>query len=136
MIRADGARLAVPVGERDHLRGPAEAPITLVEYGDYECPYCGTAHPVVRELQRQLGGRLRVIFRNFPCPDEHPHAQQAAEAAEAAAAQGKFWEMHDALFEHFSALADADLVQYAAELGLELPRFERDLAEHVYAPRV
>jgi protein-disulfide isomerase len=129
-------RLAAPVGERDHSLGPNDAPITLVEYGDYECPDCGTAHPVVHELRRRLGDRLRVVFRNFPCPDAHPHAQQAAEAAEAAGAQGKFWEMHDALFEHFDALEVADLARYAAELGLDVERFKRDLAEHAYAPRV
>jgi protein-disulfide isomerase len=136
MTRTTRAMLAVPVSGRDHIRGPADAPITLVEYGDYECPYCGTAYPVIKELQRRLGDRLRVVFRNFPCPEQHPHAQHVAEAAEAAAAQGNFWEMHDTLFEHFFELEDADLVRYAAELGLDVERFERDLAEHRYAPRV
>src|SRR5438045_450043 len=107
MSQEDETRLAVPVGERDHIRGRVDAPITLVEYGDYECPDCGTAHPIVRELQRRLGDQLRVVFRNFPCPDNHPHAQQAAEAAEAAGAQGKFWEMHDLLFAHFNELEEA-----------------------------
>lgn len=131
--------LAVPVGERDHIRGRADAPITLVEYGDYQCGYCATAHPVINELRRRLGDRLRVVFRNFPCPDQHPHAQHAAEAAEAAGTQGKFWEMHDLLFEHFKhqpTLDDADLTGYAVDLGLDLERFERGLAEHVYARRV
>ncbi len=136
MMTSPASRLTPPVTERDHGRGPATAPVTLVEYGDYECPYCGTAYPVIKELRRRLGDRLRVVFRNFPRADRHPHARQAAEAAEAAAAQGKFWEMHDTLFEHFSALEDADLVRYAAALGLDVPRFERDLAEHAYAPRV
>lgn len=136
MSQAEGSALGVPIGERDHTLGSAAAAITLVEYGDYECPYCGTAHPVVKELRRRLGDRLRVIFRNFPLADVRPHAQHAAEAAEAAAAQGKFWEMHDYLFEHQQALEDADLIRYAGELGLDVDRFERELAEHVHAPRV
>ena len=133
---ADSTMLTVPVGERDHIRGPTTAPITLVEYGDYQCPYCATTHPIINELRRRLGDRLRVVFRNFPRPDAHPHAEQAAEAAEAAGAQGKFWEMHDQLFEHFAAHDDADLVRYAARLGFELERFDADLAAHVFAPRV
>ena len=133
---ASSTHLAVSVTDHDHVRGRLDAPITLVEYGDYECSYCGTAYPVLKELRHQLGDRLRVVFRNFPCPDQHPHALQAAEAAEAAAAQGRFWEMHDLLFEHFWALEDADLARYAAELGLDVQRFERELAEHRYAARV
>jgi protein-disulfide isomerase len=136
MTQADGTRLSVVVGERDHIRGPADAPITLVEYGDFECPFCGMAYPVVRELRRRLGDRLRVVFRYFPLRNEHPHAQHAAEAAEAAAAQGKFWEMHDLLFEHQQALDDADLIRYAAELGLDTDRFRRELTEHRYRDRV
>ena len=136
MTQAEETRLAVPVGERDHMRGRADAPITLVEYGDYECPDCGSAGPIVRGLRRRLGAQLRFVFRNFPRVEIHPHAQHAAEAAEAAEAQGRFWEMHDVLFEHQQALEDADLVRYAAQLGLDRKRFERELAEHVYAPRV
>ena len=93
-------RLALPVSERDHIRGPAAAPVTLVEYGDYECPYCGQAYPVVEAVRRQLGDTLRFVFRHFPLAQVHPHALHAAEAAEAAGAQGKFWEMHDTLFTH------------------------------------
>src|SRR5688500_6836014 len=136
MAPSDSAMLAVPVGERDHIRGAADAPITLVEYGDYECPYCGSANPFLRGLRRRLGDRLRVVFRNFPHVEIHPHAQHAAEAAEAAGAQGKFWEMHDHLFQHQQALEDADLVRYAGELGLDLEQFARELNEHVYAERV
>jgi protein-disulfide isomerase len=136
MTQAEETRLSVPVGERDHIRGPADAPITLVEYGDYECPYCDTASPFLRGLRRRLGDRLRVVFRHFPRTEIHPHAQHAAEAAEAAGAQGQFWEMHDRLFAHQQALEDADLVRYAGELGLDVERFARDLAEHVYAARV
>src|SRR5438552_3146929 len=106
------------VTEADHRSGPEDAPVTLVEYGDYECPHCGRAHPILRELQRRMGRKLRLVFRNFPLAELHPHARHAAEAAEAAAAQGKFWEMHDALFEHQTRLADTDLLRYAAALGL------------------
>src|ERR1700730_11132086 len=89
------ASLTLPVGKRDHRRGPETAPVTLVEYGDYECPSCGQAHPIIKEIQRRWGDRLCFVFRNFPLSQSHPHAQHAAEAAEAAAGQGKFWEMHD-----------------------------------------
>ncbi len=130
------ARLAMPVSQRDHQQGPATAPVTLVEYGDYECPYCGEAYPIVKEIQRRLGDRLRFVFRNFPLTQSHPHAQHAAEAAEAAAAQGKFWEMHDSLFEHQQALDDAHLVHYAVALQLDQGTFEREMTEHVYAKRV
>ncbi len=91
------ARLTVPVSQRDHQQGPATAPVTVVEYGDYECPYCGQAYPIVKEIQRRLGERLRFVFRNFPLTQSHPHAQHAAAAVEAAAVLGKFWEMHDSL---------------------------------------
>jgi protein-disulfide isomerase len=128
-------RLAVAVGERDHVQGPAAAPVTLVEYGDFECPFCGMAYPAVRELRRQLGERLRFVFRHFPRP-EHPHARHAAEAAEAAAAQGRFWEMHDLLFEHQHALEEDDLVEYAARLGLDPDRFGHDLTSHAHRDRV
>jgi protein-disulfide isomerase len=128
--------LTPPVGARDHAQGPADAPVTLVEYGDYECPYCGAAYPIVKEVQRRLGDRLRVVFRNFPLTQVHPHALRAAEAAEAAGAQGQFWAMHDTLFEHQRALDDAHLAQYAAELGLDGARFARELGEHAHAERV
>jgi protein-disulfide isomerase len=129
-------RLALPVGERDHAQGPADASVTLVEYGDYECPHCGKAYPLLKEIQARLGVRLRFVYRNFPLRSLHPHAQQAAEAAEAAAAQGKFWEMHDYLFEHQRALEDKHLKQYAERLGLDGVRFAQDLVEHTYAQRV
>src|SRR5918999_1577114 len=98
--------LTAPVTERDHIAGPGEAPVTLVEYGDYECPYCGMAYPIVKAAQRQLGDQLRFVFRNFPLREIHPHAQHAAEGAESAGAQGKFWPMHDTVFEHQHALED------------------------------
>ena len=130
------ARLALPVSERDHVQGPATALVTLVEYGDYECPYCGQAHPIVKELQERLGDRLRFVFRNFPLTNAHPHAAHAAEAAEAAAAQGKFWEMHDYLYEHQRTLDDPRLLQAAAQLGLDTARFQQEMGAHTHAARV
>jgi protein-disulfide isomerase len=120
-------QLAPPVSAADHVAGPADAPVTLVEYGDYECPHCGKAHPVVKEVQRELGNQLRFVFRHFPLAEAHPHARLAAQAAEAAAAQGKFWEMHDMIFEHQDALEVDDLLGYAKSLGLDIAQFERDL---------
>src|SRR5690606_26626032 len=104
--------------ELDHIRGPEEAPVTLVEYGDFECPYCGQAEPVVRELLAAFGADLRYVFRHLPLADVHEHAQLAAEAAEAAGAQGRFWEMHDLLFSHQDALEPEDLLSYARALDL------------------
>ena len=131
------AVLTMPVSEdRDHVQGPAHAPVTLVEYGDFECPYCGAAYPIVKQVQDRMGERLRFVFRHFPISTSHPNAEQAAEAAEAAAAQGRFWPMHDLLFENQRRLGDRDLRGYAERLGLGLERFDRDLAEHVHAPRV
>jgi protein-disulfide isomerase len=131
------AALTIPVTEDcDHIQGPADAAVTLVEYGDYECPYCGAAHPIISEVQARMAERLRFVFRNFPITTSHPHAEQAAEAAEAAAAQGRFWAMHDHLFEHQKRLSDEDLRAYAEELGLDVEVFARELAEHVHAARV
>jgi len=131
------AVLTLPVSEeRDHVRRPSYAPVTLVEYGDYECPYCGEAYPIVKAVQEQMGEQLRFVFRNFPLTNSHPHAQHAAESAEAAAVQARFWEMHDHLFEHQRALEDAHLAQYAREVGLDESRFARELSEHTHAERV
>ena len=110
--------------------------MTLLEYGDYQCPACGLAYPVVKELQAQLGARLRFVFRNFPIATMHPLAEHAAEAAETAGAQGKFWQMHDVLYENQAALADDDLVQYAVTLGLDSARFIGELTQHTHAARV
>jgi protein-disulfide isomerase len=126
----------LPVGDRDHVQGPASAPATLVEYGDYECPYCGMAYPIVKRVQQHFGDRLRFVFRNFPLAEVHPHAEAAAEAAEAAAAQGKFWEMHDTLYEHQRALDTTHLRDYARQLGLDIAAFEQALAAHAFAGRV
>ena len=128
--------LAVPVdGKRDHLRGPKNAPVTVVEYGDFECPYCGKAEPAIRELLADFGD-VRYAWRHLPLPDVHPHAQLAAEAAEAAAAQGAFWEMHDLLMAHQDALTPRDLIRYAGELGLDTERFSKDLRTGAGAARV
>ena len=121
--------------ERDHIRGPAEAPVTLVEYGDFQCPYCGRAEPVVRELLADFGD-LRYVWRHLPLSDVHPNAQIAAEAAEAAAAQGRFWEMHDLLLAHQDALRPPDLARYAEELGLDVDRFTDELRRHAWSGRV
>jgi protein-disulfide isomerase len=132
-----GAALTLPVSEeRDHIQGPAHAAVTLVEYGDYECPYCGAAYPIIKEVQARMGDRLRFVFRNFPITTSHPHAEQAAEAAEAAAIRDRFWEMHDLLYENQKRLRDEDLLGYAEKLGLDVVAFERELAEHVHTARV
>jgi protein-disulfide isomerase len=132
----DNPTLTPPVSTRDHAEGNADAPVTLVEYGDYECPHCGRAYPVVKAVQRRLGDDLRFVFRNFPLRNIHPHAEHAAEAAEAAATQGRFWEMHDTIFENQTALADHDLVRYAEDIGLDRSRFEREFKGGTYKPRV
>jgi len=131
------AVLVMPIDEtRDHIQGSAEPEVTLVQYGDYECPYCGEAYPIIKEVQGRMGDRLRFVFRNFPIATSHPHAEQAAEAAEAADAQGKFWEMHDLLYERQQHLTDRDLHAYGEELGLDVERFDKEMAEHVHADRV
>jgi Na+/H+ antiporter NhaA len=122
--------------DRDHIRGPDDALVTLLEHGDFECPYCGQAESVVRELLASFGDDLRYVWRHLPLNDVHTNAQLAAEAAEAASAQGKFWEFYDALFAHQDALSHRDLVQYAEELGLDLERFSKELRHHEYTPRV
>ena len=121
--------------ERDHIRGPIDAPVTVVEYGDFQCPYCGLAEPVVRELLREFGD-VRYVWRHLPLNDVHPDTQLAAEAAEAAADQGAFWEMHDLLLEHQDALRPNDLIGYAEQLGLDVERFTNDLREHAGAARI
>jgi protein-disulfide isomerase len=128
--------LLVPVTAGDHVQGADSAQTTLVEYADYECPYSRIAYDVIKEVQRELGGRLRFVYRNFPLREIHPHAQHAAEAAEAAASQGRFWEMHNHLFEHQSALDDEHLHEYAAALGLETEIFDQDMAEHRRAAKI
>jgi protein-disulfide isomerase len=131
------AELTLPVdADRDHIQGPAQAPVTLVEYGDYECPYCGAAYPIIKQVQSRMGDRLRFVFRNFPITTSHPHAEQAAEAAEAAGAHGTFWEMHDLLYENQQHLEQSDLRRYAEQLGLDGREFDEELAQHAHADRV
>jgi protein-disulfide isomerase len=130
------SRLRPPVGPEDHVAGDVNAKVTLVEYGDYECPYCGRAHRVVQEALRLAGLDVRFVFRHFPLAEMHPYALGAAEAAEAAGAQGQFWVMHDLLLEHQSALAPEDLLGYALAAGLDGPRSTQDLASHAHLSRV
>jgi protein-disulfide isomerase len=129
-------RLTAPVGERDHVIGPETAAVTLLEYGDYECPFCAAAHPSVKEVQRVLGHELRFAYRHFPLSKIHPHALAAAEAAESASAQDRFWEMHDLLFANQTSLEPEHLLIYADMLGLDVERFAADLQQHTFQPRV
>jgi protein-disulfide isomerase len=132
----DRPRLTVPVSERDHVIGRETAPVTLLEYGDYECPYCAAAQPNVKQALSALGDDVRFAYRHFPLAQIHPHAALAAEAAEAAGAQGRFWEMHELLFANQQRLGPRDLLVDAERLGLDLNRFARDLDEHTFRPKV
>ena len=125
-----------PVHDWDHVKGPENAEFTLVEYGDYECPSCGHLFATLKNLQDQLSSRLRLVYRHYPMSGIHKHAEMAAEAAEAAGAQGRFWEMHDLLFEHQQALTRNDLLQYATQLRLDADRIKRELKQETYAERV
>ncbi len=129
-------QLRTRIGPEDHVDGPRDAPIQLLEYGDYECPYCGRAYPEVEQVRRALAGRLLFAYRHFPLAQIHPRATLAAEAAEAAGAQGRFWEMHGVLFENQNALEPSDLVAYADGMGLDLDRFTDDLDNHRFLERV
>lgn len=131
-----GSGLAVPVGPRDHIRGPKHAPVTMVEYGDFECPHCGRAYLIIDELRKALGRKMRLVYRHFPLTQIHPHAEHAAEASEIADAHGTFWQMHDTLFTHQRALDDPHLVGYAAAMGLETALFIRELTSHAFEERV
>ncbi|MBW4471498.1 MAG: DsbA family protein [Stenomitos rutilans HA7619-LM2] len=133
---SDRTLLMPAIAERDHRQGALNAAIVLVEYGDYQCPYCAQAYPIVQALQRQLGDRLCFVFRHFPLNEMHPQAQKAAEAAKAAAAQGKFWEMHDCLFAHQAALTDAKLFECAIEIGLEVSQFLQNVTGNVHAAQI
>ena len=129
-------KLTPPVSDQDHILGAPDAPVTLVEYGDYECPYCRQAHPIVQQIRRVMGDRLRFVFRHFPLAEVHPHAMHAAEGAESASAQGKFWPMHDVLYEKQGDLEDVSLAAYAAEVGCDPERVLRDIATDAYEPKI
>jgi protein-disulfide isomerase len=129
--------LDVPVRKgRDHIRGPEAAPVTLLEYGDFACPRCGVAAVIVDEIGRRMGHQLRFVYRHFPIVEIHPHAERAAEAAEAAGSQGDFWPMHDLLFLRQKMLDDDDLLLDAADLGFEIARFAEELASRSHRIRV
>lgn len=130
------ATLRIPISEKDHIQGPDNAPVTLVEYGDYQCPYCGMAFPVLKRLQHRLGDNLRFVFRNFPIIQSHPLAEAAAEAAEFAGAQGKFWEMHDRIYEEQRRLGGPLFLELIQELQLPLESFEQALKEGTYRTRI
>jgi protein-disulfide isomerase len=129
--------LSVPVSpQRDHIRGSVDAPVTLLEYGDYECPYCGSAHEIVNAIRARMRTQLRFVFRHFPLRTLHPSAELAAETAEASGQQRKFWPMHDMLFENQQRLSAPNLLAYATALGLGLEEFGSELANRVHAPKV
>jgi protein-disulfide isomerase len=128
--------LAVPVEPTDHMLGSEHARVTVVEYGDFECPSCKVAVPTPKLLLERFPSRIRFVFRHFPLQEAHPHAQLAAEASEAAAAQGKFWAMHDVLFQNQAHLKDKDLYRYAADLGLDMARYTAEMDDHIYLQKV
>lgn len=132
----DAAHLRVPFPGRDHILGTIDAPIALLEYGDYECPFCGDVQPIVKEIQRRLGNDLCFAFRHFPLTNVHPHAEHAAEAAEACGEQGAFWPMHETLFANQDMLDDESLAQYAAALGLDETRVLQEVISNAYAHRI
>jgi protein-disulfide isomerase len=136
MTSANQVQLTVPVTAEDHQQGPENAPVTLVEYGDFQCPYCGAAHPIVQQVQQAMGDELRFVYRHFPLTEIHEFAGVAAEASESAAAQGGFWPYHDRLFEHQDALSPADLVAHAAALGLDAARVQQDLESGAWMEQV
>src|SRR6267142_3153342 len=129
-------RLKNPVNELDHASGPETAPVILLEYGNFECIHCGRAYPVIKQVRELLGDSLRFVFRHFPTVQTHPQSLRAAQAAEAAATQQKFWQMHDELFTHQTALEDRDLSRYAKRIGLNLERFSHDMSEHSFLQQI
>jgi formate-nitrite transporter family protein len=136
MSTPEVVKLKNPVTERDHTSGSATAPVTLLEYGNFECIYCGRVYPIIKQVQNLLGDNLRFVFRHFPTVQTHPHSLRAAEAAESAAAQQKFWQMHDQLFSHQSSLQDRDLSRYAKRIGLNLERFNQDMTDHSFLQQI
>jgi protein-disulfide isomerase len=135
-IMDDSITLTPPVSARDHIEGREDAPVILVEYADYQCPYCGAAHPVIKRLQKSLGKKLRFVFRNFPLTQSHPYALLAAQASEAAALQGKFWEMHDVIFENQEQLEPEALPAWARQIGLDVSQFVKAVGEGRLTKRI
>lgn len=136
MARHEPFTLAVPVNHSDHFLGSASARVTVVEYGDFECPSCGQAYHAVQMLLKHFGDRMRFVFRHYPQREVHPHAELAAEAAEAAGAQQKFWRMHNLLFEHQAHLKAPGLRQYAQEAELDMARYDYEMRDHLYLQRI
>lgn len=136
MSQTDSIMLAVPVNENDHVMGPTSAPVTVVNYGDYQCPGCQKTHRSTEKMARELLDKVRLVHRHFPLVKSHPRALRAAEAAEAAAAQGKFWEMHRRLYLRPDGLRDRDLRGHANEIGLDLERFDREMASGIHADQI
>lgn len=128
--------LLAPDEATDHIQGPASASVTLIAYGDFECPACAQAFAALKIMLPHFGSQLRFVFRHFPLREVHPHAELAAEAAEAAGAQGKFWPMHELLFANPQHLTEKHLLEYAAQLGLDMPRYRNEMSDHVYLQRV
>lgn len=136
MVTPEVVKLKNSVTELDHASGPATAAVTLLEYGNFECIHCGRFYPVIKQLRKLLGDNLRFVFRHFPTVHTHPHSLRAAEAAEAAGSQQKFWQMHDELFSHQTAQEDPDLLRYAKRIGLDVERFAHDLTEHTFLKEI
>ena len=134
--KGESMKLTLPVSKRDHIQGPATAAVTLIEYGDYQCPYCAQAYMITKEIQERMGSKLRFVFRNFPLTKVRPQAYQAALAAETAAAQNKFWDMYDYLFKHGQVLTEDTLKDTAAKLGLDVDRFNREFHDNTYSTHV
>jgi len=132
----EAVKLKNPITERDHTSGSATAPVTLLEYGNFECIYCGGVYPIIKQVRKLLGDNLRFVFRHFPSVHTHPHSLRAAEAAESAAAQQKFWQMHDELFTHQTTLEDHNLAHYARRVGLNLETFTHDMTEHSFLQEI
>ncbi len=135
-LEASETAVDLPISERDHVRGPVDAPVTIVEYGEYECAHCGRAFHVLNELLEDMEGRFRLVFRHHAREEVHPFSIRAAEAAEAAGVQGRFWDMHDFLFRNQHQLEYEDLRGHARRIGLDVARFDRDMADHLHLPRV
>lgn len=131
-----GSLLTKKVNSKDQFQGHANAAIELVEYGDYQCPHCGRAYPIIKQLQEAMGDKMKFVFRNFPLTNIHPDAMNAAVAAEAAGIQGKFWEMHDMIFEHQNRLLENDLYAYAQQLGLNVEQFQNDMLSETVLAKV